>query len=112
MGCSAGVISVDLAKDLLQVHRKTYAIVVSTENITYGAYSGHNKSMMLSNCLFRVGGAAMLLSNKSKDKRVAKYKLVHVVRTHRGSDDKAYNCVYQGQDETGKIGVSLSKDLM
>lgn len=112
MGCSAGVISVDLAKDLLQVHRNTYAIVVSTENITYGAYPGRNKSMMLSNCLFRVGGAAMLLSNKSKDKRLAKYKLVHVVRTHRGSDDKAYKCVYQDQDETGKVGVSLSKDLM
>ncbi|KAI3978819.1 hypothetical protein MKX01_015994 [Papaver californicum] len=112
MGCSAGVISVDLAKDLLQVHRNTYAIVVSTENITCGAYPGHNKSMMLGNCLFRVGGAAMLLSNKFKDKRLAKYKLVHVVRTHRGSDDKAFKCVYQDQDETGKVGVSLSKDLM
>ncbi|RZC64576.1 hypothetical protein C5167_008265 [Papaver somniferum] len=112
MGCSAGVISVDLAKDLLQVHRNTYAIVVSTENITHGAYPGSKKSMMLSNCLFRVGGAAMLLSNKSKDKRIAKYKLVHVVRTHRGSDDKAFKCVYQDQDEAGIIGVSLSRDVM
>ncbi|MCL7024298.1 hypothetical protein MKW94_029000 [Papaver nudicaule] len=90
----AGVISVDLAKDLLQVHRNTYAIVVSTENITHGGYAGRNKSMMIGNCLFRVGGAAMLLSNKSKDKRLAKYKLVHVVRTHRGSDDKAYKYQY------------------
>ncbi|KAI3949346.1 hypothetical protein MKW98_023283 [Papaver atlanticum] len=112
MGCSAGVISVDLAKDLLQVQRNTYAIVVSTENITHGAYSGSKKSMMLSNCLFRVGGAAMLLSNKSKDKRLAKYKLVHVVRTHRGSDDKAFKCVYQDQDEAGIVGVSLSRDIM
>ncbi|CAH1425913.1 unnamed protein product [Lactuca virosa] len=30
MGCSAGVIAVDLAKDMLQVHRNTYAVVVST----------------------------------------------------------------------------------
>ncbi|CAN0905852.1 3-ketoacyl-CoA synthase 4 [Linum grandiflorum] len=28
MGCSAGVIAIDLAKDLLQIHRKTYAVVV------------------------------------------------------------------------------------
>nr|GEY11864.1 3-ketoacyl-CoA synthase 4-like [Tanacetum cinerariifolium] len=34
MGCSAGVIAVDLAKDMLQVHRNTYAVVVSMENIT------------------------------------------------------------------------------
>ncbi|KAI3991578.1 hypothetical protein MKX01_003735 [Papaver californicum] len=112
MGCSAGVLSVDLAKDLLRVHRNTYAIVVSTENLTHGAYSGTKKSMMLTNCLFRLGGAAILLSNKSKDKRLAKYKLVHVVRTHRGSDDKAFKCVYQDQDEAGKVGVSLSKDFM
>lgn len=38
MGCSAGVISVDLARQLLQVHRATYAVVVSTENITLNWY--------------------------------------------------------------------------
>ncbi|KAL1289850.1 hypothetical protein AAHE18_20G088100 [Arachis hypogaea] len=27
MGCSAGVIAIDLAKDMLQVHRNTYAVV-------------------------------------------------------------------------------------
>lgn len=112
MGCSAGVIAIDLAKDLLQVHRNTYAIVVSTENITQNWYFGNKKSMLIPNCLFRVGGSAILLSNKSVDRRRAKYKLVHVVRTHRGSDDKAFHCVYQEQDEKGKTGVSLSKELM
>ncbi|CAM8917415.1 unnamed protein product [Rhodiola kirilowii] len=112
MGCSAGVISIDLAKDLLQVHRNTYAVVVSTENITQNWYFGNNKAMLLPNCLFRVGGAAVLLSNKSSDKRRAKYRLRHVVRTHRGADDKAFKCVYQEEDENGKVGVSLSKDLM
>ncbi|XVE69876.1 hypothetical protein DITRI_Ditri10aG0026700 [Diplodiscus trichospermus] len=112
MGCSAGVIAVDLAKDLLQVHRNTYAVVVSTENITQNWYFGNKKSMLIPNCLFRVGGAAVLLSNKSKDRRRAKYKLIHVVRTHRGADDKAFRCVYQEQDDAGKTGVSLSKDLM
>ncbi|GAB4837904.1 Protein Nef [Ancistrocladus abbreviatus] len=68
--------------------------------------------MLIPNCLFRVGGAAVLLSNKSCDRRRAKYKLLHVVRTHRGADDKAFRCVYQEQDDAGKTGVSLSKDLM
>ncbi|KAI3702500.1 hypothetical protein L6452_28238 [Arctium lappa] len=112
MGCSAGVIAIDLAKDMLQVHRKTYAIVVSMENITQNWYFGNRKSMLIPNCLFRVGGAALLLSNNNADRRRAKYKLLHVVRTHQGSDDTAFNCVYQEQDDTGKTGVSLSKDLM
>ncbi|KAL4389421.1 hypothetical protein HN51_010303 [Arachis hypogaea] len=112
MGCSAGVIAIDLAKDMLQVHRNTYAVVVSTENITQNWYFGNKKSMLIPNCLFRVGGSAVLLSNKGSDKRRAKYKLVHVVRTHKGADDKAFRCVYQEQDDDGKTGVSLSKDLM
>ncbi|CAN1126954.1 3-ketoacyl-CoA synthase 4 [Linum perenne] len=112
MGCSAGVIAIDLAKDLLQIHRNTYAVVVSTENITQNWYFGNKKSMLIPNCLFRVGGSAVLLSNKSGDRRRAKYKLVHVVRTHRGADDRAFRCVYQEQDSNGKTGVSLSKDLM
>ncbi|KDP46259.1 hypothetical protein JCGZ_10099 [Jatropha curcas] len=112
MGCSAGVIAIDLTKDLLQIHRNSYAVVVSTENITQNWYFGNKKSMLIPNCLFRVGGAAVLLSNKSTDRRRAKYKLVHLVRTHRGADDKAFRCVYQEQDDEGKTGVSLSKDLM
>ncbi|KAJ0939406.1 putative very-long-chain 3-oxoacyl-CoA synthase [Helianthus annuus] len=112
MGCSAGVIAIDLAKDMLQVQRNTYAVVVSTENITQNWYFGNKKSMLIPNCLFRVGGSAVLLSNKSVDRSRAKYQLVHVVRTHRGSDDQAFRCVYQEQDDNGKTGVSLSKDLM
>ncbi|KAI3446121.1 hypothetical protein Pfo_002786 [Paulownia fortunei] len=112
MGCSAGVIAIDLAKDMLQLHRNTCAIVVSTENITENWYFGNKKSMLIPNCLFRMGGSAVLLSNRGSDKRRSKYKIMHVVRTHKGSDDKAFHCVYQEQDEKGKTGVSLSKDLM
>ncbi|XP_071935438.1 3-ketoacyl-CoA synthase 4-like [Coffea arabica] len=112
MGCSAGVIAIDLAKDMLQVHRNTCAVVVSTENITQNWYFGNKKSMLIPNCLFRVGCAATLLSNKASEKRRAKYKLVHVVRTHKGAQDTAFRCVYQEQDDHGKTGVSLSKDLM
>ncbi|CAA2959366.1 3-ketoacyl- synthase 20-like [Olea europaea subsp. europaea] len=112
MGCSAGLISIDIAKQLLQVHPNSYALVVSMENITLNWYFGNNRSMLVSNCLFRVGGAAILLSNKSSDRRRAKYQLVHTVRTHKGAEEKSYGCVFQEEDDTKKIGVALSKDLM
>ncbi|WKA12804.1 hypothetical protein VitviT2T_030158 [Vitis vinifera] len=95
MGCSARVITIDLARDLLQVHRNTYAVVVSTKNITQNWYFGNDRSVLIPNCLFRVGGVAILLSNRSKDKRRTKYELVHVLRTHRGANEKAFSCVYQ-----------------
>ncbi|PRQ23900.1 putative very-long-chain 3-oxoacyl-CoA synthase [Rosa chinensis] len=112
MGCSAGVIAVDLAKHLLQVQKNTYAVVVSTENVTQNWYLGNKKSMLVQNCLFRVGGSAVLLSNKLSDRCRAKYKLVHIVRTHIGSNDKAYRCAYQEEDDASKPGISLSKELM
>ncbi|KAL3637811.1 separase/separin [Castilleja foliolosa] len=112
MGCSAGLISIDLARDLLQVHPNSNALVISTEIITPNYYKGSERAMLLPNCLFRMGGAAILLSNKPRDSRRAKYKLVHVVRTHKGADDKAYKCVYEQEDPEGKVGINLSKDLM
>lgn len=112
MGCSAGLISIDLAKQMLQVHPNSYALVVSMENITLNWYFGNNRSMLVSNCLFRMGGAAILLSNRSSDRRRSKYQLIHTVRTHKGADDKCYSCVFQEEDDNKKIGVALSKDLM
>ncbi|KAL2236085.1 3-ketoacyl-CoA synthase 11-like [Sesamum indicum] len=112
MGCSAGLISIDLAKDLLQVHPSTYALVISMENITLNWYFGNERSMLVSNCLFRLGGVAILLSNKRSERWRSKYRLVHTVRTHKGSDDKCFSCVTQMEDSTGRVGVSLSKDLM
>ncbi|XP_061352560.1 3-ketoacyl-CoA synthase 11-like [Gastrolobium bilobum] len=112
MGCSAGLISIDLAKDLLQVHPNSYALVISMENITLNWYPGNDRSKLVSNCLFRMGGAAVLLSNKSSDRRRSKYRLVHTVRTTKASDDQCFSCVTQEEDANGKVGVTLSKDLM
>ncbi|OMO95609.1 Very-long-chain 3-ketoacyl-CoA synthase [Corchorus olitorius] len=112
MGCSAGLISIDLAKHLLQVQRNSYALVVSTENITCNWYFGNNRSMLVTNCLFRVGGAAILLSNRSSDRRRSKYELIHTLRTHKGADDKSYNCIMQEEDEVKKVGIRISKELM
>lgn len=112
MGCSAGVISVDLAKDLLQVHPNSNVVVLSTENITQNWYLGKDKNKLISNTLFRVGGAGIFLSNKWSDGWRAKYKLNHIVRVHKGARDDAYSCVFQEEDGDGKLGVSLSKDLL
>ena len=112
MGCSAGLIAVDLARDMLQANPGCYAVVVSTENITLNWYFGNDRSMLLSNSIFRMGGAAALLSNRRADARRPKYRPLHTVRSHKGAADECYGCVYQREDGTGRVGVSLARELM
>lgn len=112
MGCSAGLLSISLAKDLLKVHKNSVALVLSMEAVTPNGYTGKVKSMLLANTLFRMGGAAILLSNRRQDRSRAKYQLQHIVRTHMGHDDLAYRSVFQEPDEFGNVGVSLSKALV
>ncbi|KAM5574503.1 hypothetical protein ABKV19_013782 [Rosa sericea] len=112
MGCSSGILSICLAKDLLKVHKNSLALVLSMEAVTPNGYAGKKKSMLLPNILFRMGGAAILLSNRKQDKDMAKYELEHLVRTHIGSDDEAYQSVFQKSDEDGVEGVSLSRALL
>ncbi|PSS29161.1 3-ketoacyl-CoA synthase [Actinidia chinensis var. chinensis] len=112
MGCSAGLLSISLAKDLLKVHKNSIALVLSMEAVTPNGYEGKSKSMLLANALFRMGGVAVLLSNKKQDKHKAKYKLQHLVRTHLGSNDQSYQSVFQEPDEDGFVGVSLSRALL
>lgn len=112
MGCSAGVVSLSVARDLLQVYKSSLCLVVSTENITQNWYLGNQKGMLLQNTLFRMGGAAMLLSNRWQDRWRANYELANVVRVHKGASDQAYQSVIQLEDEKGCKGVVISKDLM
>ena len=81
MGCSAGLVSIDLAKRLLESRPRSRALVVSTENLTQAFYHGNDRAFLLQNTLFRCGGAAVLLSNRVQDGLRAKFKLLHVVRT-------------------------------
>ncbi|KAH7277742.1 hypothetical protein KP509_38G004900 [Ceratopteris richardii] len=113
MGCSAGLLSIDLAKHLLRVHKNSYALVLSTENITNNFYFGNKeRSMMLANALFRCGCAAILLSNKHTEGRRAKLELLRCVRTHLGADQKAFESVQHRQDDDGFAGVSLQTNLV
>lgn len=112
MGCSAGLISLDLAKDLLQVYRRATCLVVSTENITQNWYLGRERSMLITNTLFRMGAAAVLLTNDTREQHRARYILKQTVRTHMGADDLAYDSIFQMEDKTGIRGVKLSKNIM
>ena len=53
-------------------------------------YTGADKSMLIPNTLFRVGGAAVILTNRVTERRRAKYELQHVIRVHMGHIDMAY----------------------
>jgi 3-ketoacyl-CoA synthase len=112
MGCSAGLVSIDLARDLLQVYKNANCLVVSTENITQNWYHGNDKSSLMSNTLFRMGGAAILLTNRPSVKSKAKYELVTTTRVMRGSDQESYEAVWQMQDSEMKTGVRLSVNLI
>ena len=95
-----------------QVHPNTYALVVSTENITENEYKEQDHRMLLINCLFRVGGAAILLSNRPSDCSSSKYQLIHSVHTHTASSDLSYNCIRREEDEGGRTGITITKDLL
>jgi predicted naringenin-chalcone synthase len=112
MGCSASIISIDLAKQLLATRNNgTKALVVSTEILTPNFYHGNDRAFLIQNTLFRCGGSAMVLSNSWLDGRRAWYKLLHTVRV-QGTGDAAYECVYEGEDATGEKGVRLSKEIV
>ena len=55
MGCAASVIAIDLARDILNSHRNTRVLVVGTENILWNLYFGNQRSMLITNCIFRTG---------------------------------------------------------
>ena len=114
MGCAASLISIDLAQKLLQTHGNSHtnkALVVSTEILTPNFYHGNDRAFLIQNTLFRCGGAAIVLSNSWLDGRRAWYKLLHTVRV-QGTGEAAYECVYEGEDESGQRGVRLSKDIV
>lgn len=112
MGCSAGIIALDLARDILQANPNNYAVVVSTESVNFTWYPGKNKSMLIPNCFFRMGCSAVLLSNRRRDFRRAKYELEHIVRTHKGGDDRSFRAVYQQEDDQRIKGLAISRDLV
>jgi 3-ketoacyl-CoA synthase len=74
--------------------------------------AGKDRSMLIPNVLFRCNGSAVLLTNKAKHVKRAKYSIPHIVRTNLASNDVAFNCVMQTEDAERKLGVRLNKDLI
>jgi len=113
MGCSAGTVGIDTAARSLRCQRRPgYALVVVTENTSLNWYFGENKHMLVTNCIFRVGTAAALVTDVPARRADAKYELVRTLRTHHGADDAAFHAATQMEDERGNLGVALTKDLV
>ncbi|KAL6659844.1 hypothetical protein ACP70R_002673 [Stipagrostis hirtigluma subsp. patula] len=119
MGCSAGVIGVDVARGVLTAHAATvsYAVVVSAEVLTVGWYNGRDHSKLLLNCFFRTGCSAVLLTNKRGGAGVAahqmpaKYRLVRLVRTNTIADDDSYYSGYREEDDEGITGFNVRRGV-
>ncbi|KAK8941509.1 3-ketoacyl-CoA synthase 17 [Platanthera guangdongensis] len=111
MGCSTGALGMDLAARILR-RSPGYALLVVTEATGLNWYFGDNRHMLVTNCIFRVGTAAALLTSNPACRDSAKYELLKSLRTHHGSEDTAYNAAMQADDGKGGIGVALTKDLV
>uniref|UniRef100_M8CL64 3-ketoacyl-CoA synthase n=1 Tax=Aegilops tauschii TaxID=37682 RepID=M8CL64_AEGTA len=110
MGCSAGVISLEVVRNLLQAAPQgACALMVSTEGTSIINYAGKNRGMLLPYALFRMGAAAVLLSTS---KSMARFRLMHIVRTLTAAHDRAYMCISMKEDHEGETGAYLSKDLV
>ncbi|CAN1283100.1 3-ketoacyl-CoA synthase 12 [Linum perenne] len=111
MGCSASLISTGIVSNTFRAYKDMVALVVTSESLSPNWYAGNNRSMILANCLFRSGGCAILLTNKRELKDRAMFKLKTLVRTHHGSRDESYGCCIQKEDEQGRPGFHLGKNL-
>jgi hypothetical protein len=56
-------------------------------------------------CAYRMGGAAIMMSNRADLAGRARYQLEHSTRVHTASDDGAYACMSWGPD---KVCVCVS----
>ncbi|KAL0317682.1 UNVERIFIED_CONTAM: 3-ketoacyl-CoA synthase 5 [Sesamum angustifolium] len=112
MGCSASALAIDMAQNILKTHRNSNALILSTEILSTGWYPGKEQPMMVLNCLFRMGAAAILVTNKREAKKKAKYKLLYTLRSQRAFDDKGYYSAIREEDSDGVTGVTLRRDLL
>ncbi|PNX55756.1 3-ketoacyl-CoA synthase 12-like protein, partial [Trifolium pratense] len=115
MGCSASLISLDIIQNIFKSQKNKLALLVTSEALSPNWYTGNDRSMILANCLFRSGGCAVLLTNKTSLKDNSILKLKCLVRTHHGAREDSYNsCLQMEDDQGGKAvidGVGMSLDL-
>ncbi|MEW5303445.1 MAG: hypothetical protein WDW36_006135 [Sanguina aurantia] len=114
MGCSNGVVAINLVRDMLIARPSCNALLVTTETLTTAFYNGMDKHRLVTNTLFRMGAAAVLLSNKERWRSSgrAKYVLCHNVRVHTGARPEANKCIWYGPDDKGVVGTYLGTDVV
>ncbi|CAK0731645.1 hypothetical protein CVIRNUC_000023 [Coccomyxa viridis] len=112
MGCSTSVVCVDMAKRLFKATPNMTCLIVNHENTTWNYYTGRDRAYLLPAAIFRMGGAAVLMSNRPHDAARAKYELKHTVRTHLGSDDEGHSAMGFGADLDGKQGMYMRKHVI
>ena len=71
-------------------------------------YAGTKREMLVPNVLFRMGAAAMIMSNSTER---ARFRLGPVVRTLTAARDRDYRCAFQEEDDEGVTCINLSRDL-
>ena len=79
---------------------------MSTEILSSSYYVGIDLSMMAANCLFRMSGAAMLMSTSAT---AARFRLGCAVRTCSATQDSAYRSVFQEEDDEGNLGARVER---
>lgn len=112
MGCSMGVVGVNLIRDLLKAHPNSNALFVCTETTTPAYYPGTERSRIVTNMIFRMGGSAILFSNRRSMKQKAKYELHACIRVHQGCRDEAFGCIQYAPDDEGINGIYLGKNVV
>ncbi|RYR44034.1 hypothetical protein Ahy_A08g040413 isoform A [Arachis hypogaea] len=111
-GCSASALGIDMAQRLLRVHKNSTAMVLSTEILSTGWYTGNEIPKLILNCIFRMGSAAILLSNKNELKKNAKYRVLRTLRTQSAFLDDGYLSAILEEDSVGKRGFSVRKNVL
>ncbi|PNW80493.1 hypothetical protein CHLRE_07g319600v5 [Chlamydomonas reinhardtii] len=111
MGCANGVVGINLVADLLKAHPNSTAVFVTTETLSANYYAGRDRHRLLGLLLFRMGGAAVCLTNKPGLRARAKYELLHRVRVHMGQSDDAFRAIRHCEDSEGLLGVYLGKNV-
>lgn len=86
-------------------------LIVIIENITLNQYEGEERSMLVTNHIFHIGCATMIITNDLSRRSLAKMEFTHSLRTHHDADDSAYHVVFHEEDVKGVAGISLPKVL-
>ncbi|KAI3495223.1 hypothetical protein L1887_37460 [Cichorium endivia] len=66
-GCSMSTLAVDMAQNLLKLHKNSNAVILSTEILSNGWYAGKDRSMMILSCLFRSGATVISIKDEILD---------------------------------------------